>query len=84
MGFMGPVIHKSHLLHKMFSLILCNNPGGAGTVVGMVAHHIHPTAAVTLIHYVIVFSHGGMILVVRKFANRKLLKIILKKYSLQM
>ena len=74
----GLVIADTHLLHKMFSIIFRNNPGSPLTVINVVAYRVIPFTIISGIMDKMILTHCRMILIIRKFTNRKIREIFIK------
>ena len=72
------VITDTHLLHKMFSIIFRNNPGSPLTVINVVAYRVIPFTIISEIMDKMILTHCRMILIIRKFTNRKIREIFIK------
>ena len=73
------ILLHPHALHRMPSVLLGNQPGGAGAVPGVVGDLIHPDPAVALFYDILILSHGGMITIVGKLTDGKAPEIILRQ-----
>ena len=75
-----PVFFDPHRFHIMNPLIFGNNPGGARTIIGIIADRIIPDSSVPLFYNIMIFTGSSMISVIRKFTNRKIVKVFLSQY----